>query len=64
MWRIHYKTGDVAGLRLVDTLPFAIKQACDLLHQGVDVSQIESRDGLNVMHSDEIRLAYAGWKAK
>jgi hypothetical protein len=64
MWCIHYKTRDVAGLRRVNALPFAIKQACDLLDQGVDVRQIESRDGLKVIHADEIRLAHAGWKAK
>ncbi|MGA2088264.1 MAG: hypothetical protein ABSG66_05025 [Stellaceae bacterium] len=64
MWRIHYKTGTVAGLRLVNSLPFAISQACDLLSNGADVSQIESRDGLKILHADEIRLAYAGWKAR
>jgi hypothetical protein len=64
MWCIHYKTGGVAGLRRVNALSFAIQQACDLLDHGVEVSQIESRDGLKVMYADEIRLAYAGWKAK
>jgi hypothetical protein len=63
-WYIHYKTGEVAGLLAVSTLQLAIKNACELLDQGTEVSQIESSGGLRGMNADEIMLAYAERKAK
>jgi hypothetical protein len=64
MWYVHYKTGGMAGLRSVRTLPLAIMQACELLDHGADVSQIAGTGGLKGMNVDEIRLVYAKLKAK
>ncbi len=63
-WYIHYKTRGVAGLLAVSTLQLAIKNACELLDQGTEVSQIEGSGGLRGMNADEIMLACAVQKAK
>jgi hypothetical protein len=65
MWFLHYRTGEVEGLRAVSTLPLAVKHACELLERGVEVGGIEGSGGLKGISADEIRAAYTerkfGW---
>jgi len=59
MWYIHYESGVVVGLRSVSTLGQAIKQACEILDRGLDVSKIDGPGGRNKVGIEEIRAAYA-----
>jgi hypothetical protein len=55
IWTIHYRRGDVAGLRAVNSRPAALMQACELLAGGAEVSGIENDAGLEPITAGEIR---------
>lgn len=58
-WSIHYKYRGVAGYRSVSALELAIKEACELLDQGADVSEVSINTGNRTIGAEEIRLICA-----
>jgi len=54
-WSIHYKYRGAAGYRSVKLLELAIKQACELLDQGADVSEVSISTGNRTIGAEEIR---------
>jgi hypothetical protein len=43
-------------------LPLAVKDACEFIDGGAEVSLIDGDSGLEAMNADAIRLAYAARK--
>ena len=64
MWFLHYKTRKADGLRAVSSLPLAVKDACEFIDGGAEVSLIDGDSGLEAMNADAIRLAYAARKSR
>jgi hypothetical protein len=54
-WSIHYKHRGVSGYRAVSALALAIQEACKLLDQGANVSEIVGPSGDKIMGTDDIR---------
>jgi hypothetical protein len=59
MWSIHYKHRGAVGYRSVRTFELAIDEACKLLDQGADISEVASSGGNKTIGADEIRLMRA-----
>jgi hypothetical protein len=59
MWNIHFCKNAMPGYRCVSTLERAIKEACTLLDEGAEVSEVASSGGRKGIGLDELRLICA-----
>ena len=59
MWNIHYRKDATPGYRCVSTLERAIKEACTLLDEGAEVSEIASSGGRKSIGPDELKTICA-----
>jgi len=55
LWFVHYTSGTASGVGTASTLPLAVKEACVLLDDGMDVTKIANNHGVEGMNADEIR---------
>jgi hypothetical protein len=53
-WDIYYRQRGAAGYRRLSVFAIAIREACELLGQGADVSEVSNSDGSKTIGADEI----------
>jgi hypothetical protein len=63
-WGIHYRQRGAAGYRYLSVFAIAIREACELLDQGADVSEVSNSDGSKIIGADEIRWICADKRAR
>lgn len=64
MWNIHYRKAATPGYCCVSTLEKAIEQACTLLDEGAEISEVASSGGRKWIGPDELKLICAERKTK
>ena len=64
LWNIHFRKDATPGYRAVSTLEIALKEACELLDGGAEVSEIASSGGSKCIGPDELRLICAERKTR